>query len=129
MRKSRLENSVHILDKTRDLIALIRENIDDENKSVDIDDVNHGLYNMNVSKNETIKSLVMRTIYKCRSLDAIDCLVFPTAFHMLNSIQTTNKNGICLLIYQPLSTFNSNANFIKVDIGFFKKILTNTIIL
>lgn len=50
---------------------------------------------------------------------------FLAIFHILNNIEISNKNGIYSLIYQLLLTSNSNANFIQVDIGFFKKISTN----
>lgn len=50
---------------------------------------------------------------------------FLAVFHILNNIEISNKNGIYSLIYQLLLTSNSNANFIQVDIGFFKKIPTN----
>lgn len=62
-------------------------------------------------------------------MNAINYYAFPIIFHILNSIQTADKNYIFSLIYQLLSISNSNANFIHVDIGFFKKIFANTITL
>lgn len=59
-------------------------------------------------------------------MDATDCLAFPAASHMLNSIRTANENGTSPLIHQPLSTSNSNANSIQADIDLFNEISANT---
>lgn len=72
-----------------------------------------------------MKNFVIGTIYNLRSLDTINHFAFLTASYILNNIQTAYKKGLFLIFYQLLSTSNSNANFLEIDIDFFKEIPIN----
>lgn len=86
IRKSKHDGSIHILDESQNLTTPIWENIDDENVSADMDNIDRGLYNMNMLTDKTIENLVLGTVYKLRSLDVNNCLAFSAAFYMLNNI-------------------------------------------
>ena len=64
MRKNKLEDSIHISDKAWNLITSIKGDIDNENGSVDINNIDCSLNNMNMLTNKTMESLVIKTIYK-----------------------------------------------------------------
>lgn len=75
--------TVHTPREARDLTTPIEGDMDDENGSADVDDIDRCLYDMDMSTDETMERLVTATVYKWRSLDATDSLAFPAASHMV----------------------------------------------
>ena len=64
MWKNKLDNNVHLPDKAQDLTIATRRDIDDENNSANIDNIYRGLYELDMSINKTVESLVIAKVYK-----------------------------------------------------------------
>lgn len=75
------------------------ENIIINLDNIKINHINKQCCDIRLDTDAFIKNLVTLTIYNWQLTDAIDCLVYPAASYMLNSLSHVNNSGKSFAIY------------------------------